>query len=132
MEIVIDASAIIAVLVNETEKTALLKLTQGAHLLAPPSVPWQIGNAFSAMLKRRRITIAQAIQAVELYLRIPVRLVEVDLVEAIRLAEQLNLYAYDAYLLYCAAHYRTPLLTLDRGLIAAATTLGLDVAEVQL
>ncbi len=130
MDIVIDASAIIAVLVNETEKPALLHVTQGARLLAPPSVPWEIGNAFSAMLKRHRITIDQAIQAIEAYVAIPIRLMDVELVEAMRLADQLNLYAYDAYLLLCAARYHAPLLSLDRNLIVAAIQLGLDVIEV--
>lgn len=131
MDIVIDASAIIAVLVNESKKATLLRLTQGAQLLVPPSVPWEIGNAFSAMLKRRRITTIEAIRAVEAYAKIPLRLVDVELTEAVRLAGQLNLYAYDAYLLRCAARYKAPLLSLDQDLVAAATSLGLEVLEVE-
>ena len=130
-EIVIDASAIIAVLADEPQKAALIRVTEGADLIAPPSVPWEIGNAFSAMLKRRRISLEQAVQAVKIYRMIPMRLVEVELEEAIQLADRLNLYAYDAYLLRCAARYRAPLLSLDRDLLAAATALGLSVLEVR-
>jgi len=49
MELVVDTSAIIAVLVREPLRAALIDVTAGADLLAPPSVHWEVGNAFSAM-----------------------------------------------------------------------------------
>ena len=61
MDIVIDTSAIIAVIANEPEKEALVELTTGADLIAPRSVHWEIGNAFSAMLRRERIKVEQAV-----------------------------------------------------------------------
>jgi predicted nucleic acid-binding protein len=67
MQIVIDASAIIAVIANEPKKMAMLELTTGADLIAPASIRFEIGNAFSAMLKRHRITLTQALAAVALY-----------------------------------------------------------------
>ncbi len=130
-EIIIDASAIIAVIVNEPEKAALIEMTKDSDLLAPQSIPWEIGNAFSAMLKRHRISLEQAVQAIRIYKVIPIRLVDVELEDAVHLAEQLNIYAYDAYLLCCAERYKAPLLSLDRDLVAAATALGLPVLEVQ-
>jgi hypothetical protein len=56
MDIVVDTSALIAVIANEPEKPTLVELTSGADLIAPGSVHFEIGNAFSAMLRRRRIT----------------------------------------------------------------------------
>jgi predicted nucleic acid-binding protein len=50
MEFVVDTSVIIAVIVNEPSKPALIRATQGVDLLAPSSVHWEIANAFSAML----------------------------------------------------------------------------------
>lgn len=38
MNIVIDTSAIIAVIANEPEKQKLIDLTRGAHLFAPESI----------------------------------------------------------------------------------------------
>jgi len=38
MNIVIDASVIIAVIANEPEKETLIELTKGANLIAPYSV----------------------------------------------------------------------------------------------
>lgn len=64
MELVIDTSVIIAVLVNEPSKKKLIELTVGADLLAPESVHFEIGNAFSAMLKRNRIALPQVVQAI--------------------------------------------------------------------
>ncbi len=130
MDIVIDTSVIIAVITNEPLKPQLVFLTQGTTLIAPPSVHWEISNAFSAMLKQRRITLHHALQALEIYKHIPVRFPDVELDEALRLAAQLNLYAYDAYLLRCAQKYAAPLLTLDRSLRDAALNVNLAIVEV--
>ncbi|MCB8918108.1 MAG: type II toxin-antitoxin system VapC family toxin [Ardenticatenaceae bacterium] len=128
--VVIDASALIAVIANEPVKHQLAQVTQDAVLIAPHSVHWEIGNAFSAMLKRQRATLAQVVQAVAVYQTIPIRFVEIELAEALQLAHELNLYAYDAYLLRCAIKYSAPLLSLDRGLIHAAQALNAPIIEV--
>lgn len=60
MKVVVDTSVIIAVIANEPEKDALIAKTKGVELLAPHSLHWKVGNAFSAMLKRQRIRLAQA------------------------------------------------------------------------
>jgi predicted nucleic acid-binding protein len=130
MEIVIDASILIAVITNEDEKEKLVALTREAELIAPLSVHWEIGNAFSSLLKRKRITLEEALQAIDIYLQIPVRFVEVELTESLELADELGLYAYDAYLLRCAAKYRLPLLTLDNRLVEAAKEKRIQVLEV--
>ena len=130
MNIVVDASAIIAVIGNEPEKARLIRLTAGADLIAPSSTHWEIGNAFSAMLRRGRITLHQALQAMELYYRIPVRFAEVELDESLRIAAELNVYAYDAYLIRCALKYNASLLSLDRNLLRVARAKGVEVIEV--
>ena len=52
MDIVIDTSALIAVIVGESERDKIIDLTKGQTLIGPGSIPWEIGNAFSAMFKR--------------------------------------------------------------------------------
>ena len=131
MNVIVDASVIIAVIANEPEKDALIEVTQGVDLLAPLSVHWEIGNAFSAMLKRERLTLEQAIEAIELYRQIPIRFVEVELEESLRIAKALGLYAYDAYLIRSAVKYKTPLLSLDRDLVRGAKEIGVRVVEVR-
>ena len=130
MQVAIDASAIIAVIVNESEKKTLIELTTGADLVAPASIHFEIGNAFSAMLKRHRITIAQAQVAVALYQDIPIRFVEIELAATLEIADQLSIYAYDAYLIRTAEKYRAPLLTLDKALQHHARSYGVKVLEV--
>jgi predicted nucleic acid-binding protein len=130
MDIVIDTSVVIAVIANEPVKEALVALTTGADLIAPHSVHWEVGNALSAMLRRERIKIEQAIQAVQIYQQIPIRFVDVELEETLKIAAALGIYAYDAYLIRCAVKYKSPLISLDRGLIGAAKEMQARVIEV--
>jgi len=130
MDIVVDTSVVIAVIANEPEKEALVELTTGTDLIAPHSVHWEVGNAFSAMLRRERITVEQAIKAVKLYQQIPIRLVEVELEEALKIADTLGIYAYDAYLIRSALKYKSPLISLDRNLVRAAKEMKARVIEV--
>ena len=130
MDIVVDASAIIAVIVNEPSKTNIIRVTQGATLIAPASIHWEIANAFSAMFKKDRLTIEDAVNALTIYAQIPIRFVEVELEESLRIAGQLNIYAYDAYLLRCAQKQKAPLLSLDKALVRLAKELKLQVIEV--
>ena len=131
MRFVVDASTLIAVVVNEPEKSRLVEITKGVDLLAPASIPWEIGNAFSAMLKRKRIMPEQAVDAVKAYQKIPVRYVEVELDESLKIAAKHKMYAYDAYLLRCAKKYKIKLLTLDKRLREIAREMNIEVVEVE-
>ena len=129
--IVVDTSVIIAVIANEPTKPTLIRLTKGADLIAPHSVHWEIGDALSAMFKRGRITVAQALQAVKAYRTIPIRLVDVELEQSLRIADTLGIYAYDAYLIRCALKYKSPLLSLDQRLVNSAKRMKARVIEVK-
>lgn len=131
METVIDTSAIIAVIADGNERATILDRTVGAALTAPASVHWEVGNAFSAMFRRGRITLAQARQALRSYDRMSFRFIDVDLIRSLELAQRLNLYAYDAYVLACALSSRSPLLTLDRKLAVAASSVGVQIVEIE-
>ena len=130
MDVVVDASAIIAVIVNDPSNSDIIQATQGASLIAPASIHWEIANAFSAMFKRSRLSLEEAIKAVAVYKQIPIRFVEVELEESLRVANQLNIYAYDAYLLRCAQKQKAPFLSLDKALLTLAKQLKLQVIEV--
>lgn len=128
--VVVDASVLIAVVTNEPEKANLIQMTQNMVLIAPPSVHWEIGHAFSAMFKRNRVSIEDAIQAIEAYKRIPIRFAEIELDEAVKLVDMLKIYAYDAYIIRCAIKYRSPLMSLDKNLINSAKLINAQVLEV--
>jgi len=130
MEIVVDTSVIIAVIVNESRKEQLVEMTRGASLHAPSSLHWEIGNAFSAMFKRNRIDLSQALKALTSYKTIPIRFHDVDLKGSLELSDTHGLYAYDAYFLTCAMKVNSPLLTLNASLADAADRAGIAVLEV--
>ena len=130
MELVVDTSVLVAVLTGESRRDRLITRTQGAELLAPGSVHWEVGNAFSALLKRRRLRLNEVQAALTAYGQIPIRFVEVELATALELADRLGLYAYDACLMACARRQQAPLLTLDPRLGRAAQEAGVQVVEV--
>ncbi|MEM1093728.1 MAG: type II toxin-antitoxin system VapC family toxin [Bacteroidota bacterium] len=127
MIITVDTSCVLAVAAGEPTRDKLMESTRGAELIAPASLPAEIGNALSAMFKRGRISAAEAGKVLRAFQAIPIRLVALDLTRAVALAEQLNVYAYDAYVLDCARSEATPLLSLDKGQRAAATRVGIHL-----
>lgn len=128
--VVVDTSVLIAVASDEPVKARLIALTTGRMLVAPASVWWEIGNAFSAMLKRRRLDLGSATAAIGVCRSIPVRYVDVPLESAVVLAERLGMYAYDAYLLATCQMMKAPILTLDLALANAARGVGIDAPEI--
>jgi predicted nucleic acid-binding protein len=130
MDIVIDTSALIAVIVGEPERAKIIAITAGNTLIGPGSIPWEIGNAFSAMFKQDRLTFDDAKKGLKIFQSIPLRYVQTDIPNALRLSKDIKMYAYDAYLLDCAVRYKSPLLTLDLKLKAAAQSIKIDVLEV--
>ena len=97
--------------------------------MAPEILPYEIGNAVSAMVKRRKLSPVEALKAEKLARRIPVRLVSVDVQASLQLALIHNIYAYDAYFLRCAQVYSRPLITLDRRMKQVAVQIGIKVPE---
>ena len=127
MDIVIDTSALLAVILGESERDPIIALTSGRMLIGPGSIPWEIGNAFSAMVKRRRLAVQEARAGMRIFQAIPLRFVKVDLENALSIVHETRLYAYDAYFLDCALRHGAPLLTLDLTLRRAAVKLGVSV-----
>ena len=73
MEVVVDTSAIIAVLLGESHRDRIIRQTEGADLIAPETLHWEIGNAFSAMFKQGRFDVEGAIEALKRYDAIPIQ-----------------------------------------------------------
>ena len=130
MKVVIDTSAILAVLLNERHREKIIDLTRGAELHAPASLHWEIGNAFSAMFKQNRLTLEEADVAIRAYRRIPLRLEEINLKKSLELSWKLGIYAYDAYMLVCAQQLDAPFISLDKKLVLAACGIGIKIREI--
>jgi predicted nucleic acid-binding protein len=129
VQVVIDTSALLAVLLDEPERVPLVAATRGAVLLGPASLPWEVGNALVAAVRRRRLSASEAVAAWAAYEAVPLRLVDVDIEEALTTAVDLGLYAYDAYVLVLARSRRVPLLTLDQRLGVAAVAAHIALVE---
>jgi predicted nucleic acid-binding protein len=129
-EIIVDANIFLSVILNEPEKSRIITLTQGHTLVVPEVFPYEIGNALSAMMKRKRLDKEQALQSFAIFETIPLRLIKVDITQAINLAHQFNIYAYDAYYLEIALRLQLPLMTLDKQMKTTGYNLQLNMVEV--
>jgi predicted nucleic acid-binding protein len=130
VNLVIDTSVLIAVLVSEPERAQIIRHTEGYDLIAPGSVHWEIGNALAAMLKRKRIIPEQVRATLIAYEKIPIRFWDVDMQIAMDIAHEHDLYAYDAYIIACARESRCPLISLDKNLMNAARKAHVSIVEV--
>lgn len=130
MEIVVDTSVIMAVILDEPERGQIVAVTKGNSLVGPGSLPWEIGNAFTAMFKQGRIDLKNAIQGVEIFQTIPLRTVPVNMESALSLAWRNKMYAYDCYVIDCASRLGAPLLSLDRKLKNIARESGIQTLEI--
>lgn len=128
--VVIDASAVLAVLLNEPTRAALIAATQELSLVGAMSLPWEVGNALVAGARRARLTPSEVHEAWASYETVPVRLVSTDVGRALDAALQAGLHAYDGYVLEAARAERLPLLTLDAALARAALRLGVTLMEL--
>jgi predicted nucleic acid-binding protein len=129
MKIIADTSTFIAVALNEPEKVKVIELTEGHDLIAPDVLPFEIGNALTAMMKKNALEKEEIVSAWEIVQQIPVDLRHTKIKAALSIAIKYNLYGYDAYFLECAENLRSPLLTLDVGMQIVAREIGISILE---
>lgn len=129
MNIISDTNIFLAVVLEEPEKDNIIQLTSETNAVSPEILPYEIGNALTAMVKRKQLKYEEALSAFEAVGLIPVRLVSVDIQQALKLAFEYNIYAYDAYFLQCAKQLSCPLITLDKRMKKVAYDLDIEVME---
>ena len=129
MKIIADTNTFLAVALDEPEKSQIVRVTTGHDLVAPEVLPFEIGNALTAMLKKGAISPEEVPAAWDAVDAIPVDLRCLDMRAALELAVRFGIYAYDAYFLECALSLRLPLLTLDRSMKHVARELSIPIVE---
>ena len=129
--ILVDASAVLAVILEEPEKASIVEATAGYEAKVPGCLRWEVGNAFSAMAKRGRLEPDETLAALKVFEIIPMQEVEVDLAEALEMALQNDIYAYDAYYLAAAKKHRVELLSLDQRMVEVARNEGIKIKEIK-
>ncbi|MDR2314119.1 MAG: VapC toxin family PIN domain ribonuclease, partial [Spirochaetaceae bacterium] len=63
MDVLLDASAIMAIILNEPNKDVVIKLTKGSALLSPEMISYEIGNALISLYKRHKLQETEIIEA---------------------------------------------------------------------
>ena len=129
MKIIADASVFLAVVLNEPEKQQIIEKTKGAEIISSEVLPYEIGNALIAMLKRKRLTKEEIKQSYSIFEMIPVGLFSADIQTSLEIASTFNIYAYDAYYLELAQKLNLPLLTLDKQMKENAQRLNIKIVE---
>jgi predicted nucleic acid-binding protein len=137
-QMVIDASATVATLLQESHAAAILQATAGVELISPASLPYEITNALSGRMRRsaadpQRLTPAQAMQVWELFTRTQIVLYPVDDTQhtsALAIAAAQSIYCYDAYLIALSLTQSAPLLTLDKAQRRIAAGMGVQTVTV--
>ena len=82
MEIVADASAFLAVVLDEANRKWFIDKTSGLALISPEVLPYEIANALTALKKKGRLSEREAQKAFNFSQRIPVRLVPIKIYDA--------------------------------------------------
>ena len=127
MEILIDACAIMAVIVKEPERDLVVKLTQDAVMISPIVTSYEIANALTKMMKKKIIEKERMTQAFNYFKAIPIKTIDVDIEKALDIAWDFNIYAYDACYLEAAKRLNLPILTFDKKMISVGQELGLSI-----
>jgi len=128
MEIVLDASAIIAVIADQPEAQTVINCTKNSAIVSPNIISCEIANALTRMMRKNIIkTKEQMLALIKNFKRIPIKTVDIDLEKTLGIAWNYKIYAYDAFYLETAQRLNLPLLSFDSGMIKIANEIGLTV-----
>ena len=111
--VVVDASAVAALLFLEPAADRLASQLAGADLAAPTLLPYEIANVAAMKVRRRLLSRDAAAKAMGLLDRLDVRLHAVPATRAFEVAEKTGLTAYDGAYVWLAQALGAPVATLD-------------------
>lgn len=117
---VVDASALAALLFGEPEAEAVATRLDGARLVAPPLLSFELANVCLIKARRHPEQREALTAAFRLRTRLGVEEMAVDHDGALQTAAAAGLTAYDASYLWLARQLGAELVTLDRQLATAA------------
>ena len=127
MEIITDASAIMAVIAMEPEREKVIKLTRGAKIVSPNMISHEFANGLTKMIKKKIIDKERMLNMFEYYERISIRQVEIDFKKVLEIAWYYKIYSYDACYLEVAKRLGLPLLTFDGNMAKIGKELGINI-----
>ena len=128
MEVILDASAVIAYITGEPKSIIIIENTENSNIVSPNILPFEIANALTRMLRRGIIdSKAKMIGLIESFQIIPIKLLEIDLKKSLEIAFDFKIYAYDAIYLETAKRLDLPLLTFDNGMKRIGQEIGITI-----
>lgn len=127
MDMILDASAIMAVIVKEPERDLVIQLTQDAVIFSPDMVSYEIANGLTKMMKKKIIEKERMVNAFNYFSQIPIKTIQVDFQKALEIAWDYKIYAYDACYLESAKRLSLPLLTFDGQMRRIGKELGITI-----
>ena len=127
MEIVLDASAIMAVIANEPERDFVIKNTRNSIIVAPGIISFEISNGLTRMMRKNIIDSKEKmINLMRNFQKMPIKVEEIDIEKTLEIAWEYKIYAYDACYLETAKRLNLVLLTFDGNMIKIGKDLGLN------
>ena len=118
--LVVDASALGALLFAEPRAEEIIEMVGEATLTAPALLGFELASICLKKIKRHRKQAQKILTALNLVDQMTVEIVEVDHPEVVKLAKEAGLTTYDTSYLWLAKHLNVPLITLDVKLRRAA------------
>lgn len=118
--VVVDASALAAVLFDEPEAPDVRRRLHGHTLLATTLIDYELANTALKKMRREPERTAAVLAALHTGQLLQLRRVRPDMTQVLTLAALANLTAYDASYLWLAKTLGVGLVTLDQALARAA------------
>ena len=120
---VVDASALAALLFGEPEGETVARSLEGARLVAPILLGFELANVCLTKARRHPEQRVELISAFRLWRRLGIEEIAIDYESTLELVLTTGLTAYDASYLWLARRLDATLITLDRQLAQAHAAL---------
>jgi predicted nucleic acid-binding protein len=128
--VIIDASCVDVIILNEEPKARVIAATTGISLFAPSILPMEVLNSLSRYYKRGWISSEIVSEAWNSFKTLPIRPVQENMDNIEKLCNAYKIYAYDATYLEVASRLGLTLLTLDKPMAVVAHDMKISLLEV--
>lgn len=129
MKIILDASTVMTLLLDEPEKNMVLKLTKNSILIVPNVIDYEIGNALSKLHRRKLLTEKEIYDVFQKYRQIPLHIEESNIIKSLEISCKYGIYAYDAYYLEMAFRLKLALISFDKRMKQIARDMNINILE---
>lgn len=126
MKNVVDASFILDFLLPDEHSTYVIRAFEEykkgeMNLIAPIILPFEIANGLKYAVGSKRIKENVASELLEIFFKLDIGLLQVDMKKTLLVSLKKDLSIYDASYVYLSENLRIPLLTLDNKLLKLAS-----------